>query len=172
MLKINDALKKITVVAMDVDGVLTDGRIIVDSNGIESKNFDVQDGLGIVFLQKCGIKTAIISARKSGVVEYRAKDLMIDKIYVGVNPKLSAYENMLKEFNAQDAQVCFIGDDLTDLAVMRRCAVSVAPANAVFEVKEIADYVTVKKGGHGAVREIVELILKAQGHWGPRLYEH
>ena len=81
---------------MDVDGVLTDGRIIIDSNGVETKNFDVQDGFGIVFLKKCGIKTAIISARESGVVAHRAKDLKIDKVYVGVYPKLSAYEEHVK----------------------------------------------------------------------------
>ena len=167
-----DALKKIRVVAMDVDGVLTDGRIIMDSNGVETKNFDVQDGFGIVFLQKCGIKTAIISARESGVVIRRARDLKIDKVYVGVYPKLSAYEDLLKEFNVTDEEVCFIGDDLADLSVMRRCGFSVAVANAVFEIKQIADHVTVARGGYGAVRETIEMILQAQGLWGPSLYEH
>ena len=166
-----DALKKIKVVVMDVDGVLTDGRIIMDSNGVELKNFDVQDGMGIVFLKKCGIKTAIISARESGVVAYRAKDLKIDKVYVGVYPKLSAYESLLEEFNVVDDEVCFIGDDLADLCVMRRCGLAVAVANAVFEVKQIADHVTVKQGGRGAVREVIEMILQAQGHWSPQLYE-
>jgi len=167
-----DALKKIKVVAMDVDGVLTDGRIIMDSNGVETKNFDVQDGFGIVFLKKCGIKTAIISARASGVIAHRAKDLKIDKVYAGVYPKLSAYESMLEEFKVSDEEVCFIGDDLADLCVMRRCGISVAVANAVFEVKQIADFVTVRRGGKGAVRETIELILKAQRTWGPQLYEN
>jgi len=167
-----DTLKKIKVVAMDVDGVLTDGRIIVDSNGTETKNFDVQDGFGIVFLKKCGLKTAVISARESGVVAYRAKDLKIDKVYVGVYPKLGAYESVLNEFKVCDEEVCFIGDDVADLGIMRRCGVAVAVANAVFEVKQIADYVTVRRGGQGAVREAVELILQAQGHWGPQLYEN
>ena len=166
-----DALKKIKVVAMDVDGVLTDGRIIMDSNGVEIKNFDVQDGFGIVFLRKCGIKTAIISARESDVVAHRAKDLQIDNVYVGAYPKINAFESMLKEFRVNEKEVCFIGDDLADIGVMRRCGVSIAVANAVFEVKEIADHVTTKKGGRGAVREAIELILKAQGHWGPKLYE-
>ena len=167
-----EALKKIKIVVMDVDGVLTDGRIIVDSNGVETKNFDVQDGLGIVFLKKCGIKTAIISARESGVVAHRAQDLKIDKVWVGVYPKLSAYESLLKEFNVQDEEVCFIGDDLVDLSIMHRCGVAIAVANAVVEVKQIAKYITVRKGGKGAVREAIELILKAQGHWGPSLYEY
>src|SRR5471030_754453 len=105
-----EALRKIKVVVMDVDGVLTDGRIIMDSNGVETKNFDVQDGFGIVFLRKCGIKTAIISARESAVVAHRAKDLKIDQVYVGAYPKIGAYENMLKEFNVADGEVCFIGD--------------------------------------------------------------
>ena len=87
-----EALKKIKVLAMDVDGVLTDGRIIIDSNGVETKNFDVQDGFGIVFLRKCGLKTAIISARESNVVAFRAQDLKIDKVWVGVYPKIGAYE--------------------------------------------------------------------------------
>src|SRR5271154_6958254 len=140
-----EALKKIKVVAMDVDGVLTDGRIIIDSNGVETKNFDVQDGFGIVFLKKCGFKTAIISARESGVVAYRARDLKIDKVYVGVNPKISAYENMLEEFKVRDEEVCFIGDDVVDIGIMRRCGVAVAVANAVFEVKQIAHYITSKR---------------------------
>lgn len=166
-----DALKKIKVVAMDVDGVLTDGRIIMDSNGVETKNFDVQDCFGIVFLRRCGIKTALISARESGVVAYRAKDLKIDKVYVGAYPKLGAYESMLEEFKVLDEEVCFIGDDLADLGILRRCGFGVAVANAVFEVKQIADHVTVRQGGRGAVREVIELILQAQGHWGPSLYE-
>jgi len=167
-----ERLKKIKVVAMDVDGVLTDGRIIVDSNGIETKNFDVQDGFGIVFLKRCGIKTALISARASGVTAIRAQDLKIDKVYVGVYPKLGAYESMLKELNAGDEEVCFIGDDMADLGIMRRCGVAIAPANAVWEVKQIAAYVTSKSGGRGAVREAIELILRAQGHWGPHVYEN
>jgi 3-deoxy-D-manno-octulosonate 8-phosphate phosphatase (KDO 8-P phosphatase) len=167
-----ECLKKIKTVVMDVDGVLTDGRIIMDSNGVETKNFDVQDGFGIVFLKKCGLKTAIISARESGVTALRAHDLKIDKTYVGVYPKLRAYESLLKEFNVRDEEVCFIGDDVADLQIMRRCGLAAAPANAVFEVKQIAHYVSAKKGGAGAVREIIELILKAQGHWGPHVYEH
>jgi len=167
-----ETLKKIKVVAMDVDGVLTDGRIIMDGNGLETKNFDVQDGFGIMFLKKCGIKTAIISARHSNVVAFRAQDLKVDKVYVGVYPKLGAYESMLREFGVLDEEVCFIGDDVADLGIMGRCGFAVAVANAVFEVKRIADYVTGRSGGRGAVREAVELILKAQGHWGPQLYAH
>jgi len=167
-----DALKKIKLLALDVDGVLTDGRIIIDSNGVETKNFDVQDGMGLMLFKKCGLLTAIISARASGVVAYRAQDLKIDKTYVGIYPKISAYEQLLQEFKLNDSEVCFIGDDVVDLSIMKRCGVAVAVANAVAEVKQTADYVTTKKGGRGAVRETVELILQAQGFWGPKLYEH
>ena len=166
------SLRKIKVLAMDVDGVLTDGRIIVDAKGIESKNFDVQDGFGIVFAQKAGLKTVIISARESDVVKHRARDLKIDQVFTGVYPKTSAYENMLKNFGVGDEEVCFVGDDLADLVVLKRSGFGVAVANAVFEIKQAADYVTKHCGGQGAVREVVELILKAQGKWGPELYEH
>jgi len=167
-----EILKNIKVLVMDVDGVLTDGKIIVDSNGVESKNFDVQDGLGIVFLKQCGIKTAIISARQSEVVKFRAGDLKIDQVFVGVYPKISAYEEMLKNFGVSDEEVCFIGDDVVDLSVLKRVGFAVAVDNAVFEVKKQADYVTKRSGGHGAVREVVELILKAKGQWTKELYEH
>lgn len=106
------------------------------------------------------------------MVAHRAQDLKIDKVYVGVYPKINAYESLLKEFNLSDEHVCFVGDDVADLKIMKRCGVAVAVANAVFEVKQMAHYVTSKKGGRGAVREAVELILKAQGHWSPELYEH
>ncbi len=168
----NDVLKNIKVLAMDVDGVLTDGRIVVDSNGVESKFFDVQDGFGIVFAKQCSLKTVIISARQSDVVKHRADDLKIDKAFVGVYPKITAYEQMIKEFGVSDAQVCFVGDDVADLKIMKRCGFAVAVANAVFEVKQIAHHVTKNKGGRGAVREVVELILKAQGRWTPELYGH
>ncbi len=167
---IHEALTKIKVLGMDMDGVLTDGRIIIDSNGVETKNFDVQDGFGIVFWQKCGLKTAVISARPSEAALHRVKDLKIDKVYVGVYPKAGAYESMLKELKVKDEEVCFMGDDVADIGVMRRCGLSVAVANAVFEVKQIAHYITAKPGGRGAVREVVEMILKAQGHWEPKLY--
>ncbi len=166
-----DALCKIKVLIMDVDGVLTDGRIIIDGNGVESKFFNVQDGFGVVFARKSGIKTAIISARPSPVVQWRAKDLGIDKVFM-VYPKISAYETLKQEWGVNDDEICFIGDDLADLVILKKVGFAVAVKNAVSEVKQVVDYVTEKSGGHGAVRELVELILKAQGKWGPELYEH
>ena len=158
-------IQKIKLLIMDVDGVLTDGRIIYDSQGNEIKNFDVQDGFGIVFFQRAGFKTAIISARSSQVVEVRARDLEIDKLYQDAYPKLSAYQKVLEDFKLKDEDVCFIGDDLVDIPVLKRVGFSVGVPNAVSEVKKIVHYVTKKSGGFGAVREIIELILKTHGKW-------
>ncbi|HOW34924.1 MAG TPA: HAD-IIIA family hydrolase [Candidatus Omnitrophota bacterium] len=160
-----DRIKKIKVLALDVDGVLTDGKIVFDSNGAETKFFDVQDGFGIVFFRKAGFKTAIVTARASKVVTLRAADLEIDKVYLDAFPKTHAYEKMLRGFKVKDNEVCFVGDDLPDLPVLKRVGFAVAVANAVPEVKKAAHYVTKKKGGNGAVREVVELILKTQGKW-------
>lgn len=167
----HDVLSKIKVLILDVDGVLTDGRIIMDGNGVETKNFDVQDGFGIVFARKCGIKVAIISARPSPVVQWRAKDLGIDKVFM-VYPKISAYDTLKAEWGIKDEEVCFIGDDVADLKILKKVGFPVAVSNAVFEVKQVAKYVTERHGGRGAIREVVEMILKAQGQWGPQLYEH
>jgi len=159
------ALKKIKVIAMDVDGVMTDGRIIYDGNGKELKFFDVQDGYGIACARHAGVKTAIISARSCAAVKARAKDLKFDKVYLDAYPKIKAYEKMLKVFGVRDDQVCFIGDDLPDHAILSRVGFAAAPVNAVAEIKKIVDHVSKCSGGRGAVREVVEMILKAQGRW-------
>lgn len=158
-------LQKIKLLLLDVDGVLTDGKIIYDSDGREIKNFDVQDGFGIVFFQKAGYKTAIITARASKVVEIRAKDLGVHKLYQNAFPKMFAYQNLLEEFQLKDQEVCFIGDDLVDLPVLKRVGFSVGVPNAVKEVKKTVHYVTNKPGGAGAVREVIEMILKNNGQW-------
>ena len=158
-------LKKIKVVAMDVDGVMTDGRIIYDGDGKELKFFDVQDGYGISRLRKFGIKIVIISARSCAAVKARAKDLKFDKVYLDAYPKINAYEQMLKAFKVEDDEVCFIGDDLPDYAILKRAGFAVAVRNAALEVKKTAHYVPKKNGGRGAVREVVEKVLKAQGLW-------
>lgn len=158
-------IKKIKVLALDVDGVLTDGKIIVTDDGKEIKNFDVQDGFGLVLLQRAGYKTAIISARAAPAVTARAQDLKIDKIYQNAYPKTEAYAHLLKDLQVSDEEVCFIGDDLPDGTILNRVGLAVAVANAVPEVKKKADYVTKNKGGAGAVREVVELILKSNRQW-------
>jgi 3-deoxy-D-manno-octulosonate 8-phosphate phosphatase (KDO 8-P phosphatase) len=162
---LKEKIKKIKVLAMDVDGVLTEGRLIFDGEGRELKSFSVLDGFGIVILKRAGLKTAIITAGKSEVVRVRADYLHIDKLYLGAYPKIDAYEQMLKEFQVSDDEVCFIGDDLTDCQILKRVGVAVAVKNAVAETKKSAKLVTQRCGGDGAVREIIELILKTQGVW-------
>lgn len=158
-------LKKIKLLILDVDGVLTDGSINIDDHGTELKCFDVQDGLGIVLLKKAGLKTAIITARSVPAVDHRAKDLKIDKVFQGAYPKTKAFNEVLKNFKLKAEESCFIGDDLTDLSVLKLAGFAVSVPNGVKEAKKLADYVTKKQGGKGAVREVVELILKAQGKW-------
>ncbi len=156
---------KIKVLALDVDGVLSDGKIIVDNHGGEIKNFDVQDGFGMVLLRRAGFKIVIITARNSKPVDFRAKDLKIDKVYQDASPKIEYYKQMLKELEVCDEEVCFIGDYLPDLTVLRQVGFSVTVLNAVEEIKKEAHYITRKSGGNGAVREVIELILKTQGKW-------
>lgn len=162
---LKEKIKKIKVLAFDIDGVLTDGKIIVDSHGHEIKNFDVQDGFGMVLAQKAGLKTAIITARNSAPVEHRAKDLKVDKLYQNAWPKIEYYKRMIKELEVTDEEVCFVGDDLPDLTVLRNVGFSVTVPNGVDEIKKEVDYITHKPGGHGAVREVIELVLKIQEKW-------
>ncbi len=158
-------MNDIKIVIVDVDGVLTDGKIILDANGNESKNFYVPDGTGITYLHRAGIKTAIISGRKSKVVEYRAKELCIEDVYQGIHNKIEAYEKILKKYKINDNETCYIGDDFIDLPILRRVKFSVAVPNAPQEIKENVSYVTNAPGGFGAIREVTEKILKSQGKW-------
>ncbi|MCD4780510.1 MAG: HAD-IIIA family hydrolase [Candidatus Omnitrophica bacterium] len=158
-------LKKIKVLALDVDGVLTNGKINVDERGKEIKVFDVHDGFGLAMIRRAGFKTAIISARSAGAVTARARDLKIDQVFQGAYPKTAAFEQLLRVLKVSEDQVCFMGDDIPDLIIFRRVGVAVAVKNANAEVKKHVDYVTKRNGGDGAVREIVELILKTQNKW-------
>lgn len=158
-------IKKIKLLALDVDGVMTDGHIIYDGEGKEIKSFYAQDGYGIVLAGKAGLMTAIISAKKSKALTSRARTLNISKVYQNAYPKLNAYKKMLKSLNVKDDEVCFIGDDLPDVPLLRRVGFSVAVKNAANDVKRNVDYITKNHGGCGAVREVIELILKTQGKW-------
>ncbi len=162
---LKDRILPIKLVILDIDGVLTDGRIIFGDYGDELKFFDVQDGLGLVMLYRAGIRTVIISAKKSKVNNRRAREVRAAKIYQGVKDKLIIYEKVLKEFKLGHAEVCFVGDDLIDIPILTRAGFAVAVQNAVEEAKGAAHYVTQKKGGRGAVRELTDLILKTQGRW-------
>lgn len=157
--------EKIRWFIMDVDGVLTDGSIIYDSNGNELKKFSVKDGMGITLLHNIGIKTGIITSRKSSTVEKRAKELGINVIIQNAKNKLLSYESFKKKYNVRDEEVLFIGDDFVDLPVLKRAFFPVTVPDAPKELKNIAVYITEKKGGDGAVREVAELLLKLQGKY-------
>lgn len=156
------ALNKIKLILFDVDGVLTDGNITYTDKGVEIKDFNVQDGLGITMARLAGFKTGIISSRKSKAIDLRAKQLKIDVISQGNLRKLSEYNRLRESLNLTDEQVCYIGDDLLDLPVLRKAGFAVAVANAREEVKKECDYITTVSGGHGAVREVIDMILKRQ----------
>lgn len=162
---IEEKARKVKLLIVDVDGVLTDGRIIYDNFGDEFKCFHVQDGLGFVLLGFAKIKSVIITAKKSRIVARRAREMGIAKVCQNAPHKLKAYNKILKAFKVSDDEVCFIGDDIIDMPVLRRVGLAVGVANAMEEVKKISHYITKKEGGKGAVREVVDLILKAQGKW-------
>jgi len=163
--KLKARAKKIKLLLLDVDGVLTDGRIIYDSRGENLKLFDVHDGLGVYALRRMGIKTILITAKGSKATKPRAKDMKIERIYENITPKIKVYEKILKNYKLKDENICFVGDDLVDLCVLNRVGLPVAVVNACPEVKKKSIYITRKRGGRGAVREISELILKAQNKW-------
>jgi len=161
----DDRLNKIKLLLLDVDGVMTDGRIIFDSNGVESKFFNVKDGHGIKMLQRSGVEVGIISGRQSMVVTNRAKELGIGIVYQKAIDKLTPYLAILQETGLSDDQVAFIGDDVIDIPVLRRVGFAAAPPDAVAEVMPYVHFVTSKGGGWGAVREVCDLIMKARGDW-------
>lgn len=149
----------------DVDGVLTDGRIIYHDDGSEIKAFDVQDGHGIKLLQRAGIEVALITGRFCRAVEHRALGLGITKVYQGARDKLEAYAEILEETGLKDNEIGFLGDDLIDIPLLRRVGFAAVVPNAVSHVKPYAHYVTRAAGGHGACRELCELLLQVQGLW-------
>lgn len=157
--------RKIRLLILDVDGVLTDGRIILDNTGNEYKAFHVRDGHGIRMLIKAGIKVAIITGRSSRVVEIRARELGITDIFQKCKDKVAAYSSMLDAYGLADAQVAFVGDDIVDAAVLARVGLPVVVADADPDVMRYGLLVTARKGGRGAVREVAGIILKAQGLW-------
>jgi 3-deoxy-D-manno-octulosonate 8-phosphate phosphatase (KDO 8-P phosphatase) len=150
---------------LDVDGVLTDGSIIYADNDVELKGFYVRDGSGLKLWQLAGKRSAIITGRQSPVVAVRAAEVGIGLVVQGASDKLSAYEKLLADTAAKPEQVCFVGDDVPDLPPLRGCGLAVAVADAAVDVKVEADYVTGSRGGRGAVREVIELILRCQGRW-------
>lgn len=160
-----DRARRVKILILDIDGVMTDGRIIYSIYGDELKFFDVQDGFGISLLNKAGIKSVIITAKKSRIVKLRARDMKVAKAYQGFIDKTIPFNDIVKRFQVKPEEICFMGDDLIDIPVLKRVGFAVAVPNAVDEVKQSVHHITSKMGGRGAVREICDLILKSQDKW-------
>jgi YrbI family 3-deoxy-D-manno-octulosonate 8-phosphate phosphatase len=162
---LDQRLAGVHLLLLDCDGVLTDGGVTWSDNGVESKTFHIRDGLGIRGWQRAGGRTGIITGRKSMVVERRAKELGIEFVRQGVDDKCAAADEIIQKCGLSWEQTAFMGDDLPDLPVMTRCGVGAAVADACAEVREAAAVVTSLAGGRGAVRELVEQMLRARGGW-------
>lgn len=160
-----DRAKKIKFLVLDVDGVLTDGRMVYGNYGDELKFFSVMDGFGLNLWHRAGLKAIIITAKKSKIVTKRAKEMKISMAYQNAFDKLAAYDKILKKFKAKNEEVCYIGDDLIDLPILTRVGLAVTVPEAAGEVIAKAHYITKRQGGKGAVREAIDFILRSQGKW-------
>ncbi len=160
---VKEIAKKIKLLAFDVDGVMTTGDVTYDENGVEYKSFNVKDGHGLVRVQKAGFITAIITARNNGTVKHRAENLHITELYQGQKYKLPALEDIMKKYNLNFEQVAYMGDDLPDICILEKVSLKCCPNDAVNEVKNICNFISSKDGGKGAVRELTDFVLEAQG---------
>jgi 3-deoxy-D-manno-octulosonate 8-phosphate phosphatase (KDO 8-P phosphatase) len=169
--EVKDRAAQVRVLLMDVDGVLTDGRIYLvaqpEGEATEMKVFSAHDGAGLKMARMAGLRTGVITGRESSATTRRAREMDMEFVYQGVAEKLAAYRRITRSAHIDDAEIAYVGDDLPDLPILTRVGLAVAVANAVPEVKSRAHYITNATGGAGAVREVVELILKAQGKWAP-----
>ncbi len=156
---------KIKAAVFDVDGVMTDGSLTFDENGTEYKTFNAKDGQGIVMLNRAGFITAIITARQNGTVRHRFENLGMTKLYEGQKNKMLALEAFMEEFALEPAEIAYMGDDLPDICVLKKIGLSCAPADAVQEVIETAEFISSKNGGRGAIREMCDFILKSTGKY-------
>jgi len=163
--EIKKRISPLRIMIFDVDGVLTDGRIVYTDNGSEIKEFDVQDGHGIKLLQRAGLDVALISGRACRAVEHRAQGLGISRVYQSAKIKIESYDRLLADTGLREFETGYMGDDLIDIPVMRRAGFSVAVPNASPHIFPYAHYITRAFGGHGAAREICEMILQVQGLW-------
>lgn len=160
-----EKIRQIRLLILDVDGVLTDGRIIMDDTGREIKHFDVKDGHGLKILMRYGIAVVLLTGRSSSVVKHRARDLGIDEVHQEIFNKVDMLDEILRRRNLKASQVAFVGDDIVDIPLLKRVGFSIAVADASEDVKRIVDYITVRQGGRGAVREVCEIILKGKDKW-------
>jgi 3-deoxy-D-manno-octulosonate 8-phosphate phosphatase (KDO 8-P phosphatase) len=170
-LTVEDRARRIRLVLLDVDGVLTDGTITIDADGEESKDFNIKDGAAIVWALSAGLSVGLVSARESRATTERARQLGISLVVQGAASKSAALDTILANRSLNPEQVAYMGDDLVDLPVMSRSGLSAAPADAAAETIQAAHWVSRCNGGRGAVRELLELILKAQGRWTAILAE-
>jgi len=152
-------------VLFDVDGVLTDGKIMLHADGSESKQFDIKDGTAIVWAQRLGLTVGFLSARSSAATAQRAAQLGVTLLHQGVASKLESYEQIVDALLLENEQVAYMGDDLLDLPVLTRAGLATSPADAAGEVRSRVHWVSGARGGHGAARDLIEMILKAQGKW-------
>jgi 3-deoxy-D-manno-octulosonate 8-phosphate phosphatase (KDO 8-P phosphatase) len=157
--------RQVALILMDVDGVMTDGGIVLIDADREAKAYDAKDGVGLWIARRAGLCTGVISGRASKSVERRAAELEMDEVHLRVRDKLDAYDRILRRRRLRDSQVCYIGDDLVDLPILARVGVPVAVADAHPEVVRRARFVTRAAGGRGAIREVIDAILRAQGRW-------
>jgi 3-deoxy-D-manno-octulosonate 8-phosphate phosphatase (KDO 8-P phosphatase) len=158
-------VKELKLLLFDVDGVLTDGTILIHADGTESKSFNIRDGAGMVWAQRAGLSIGLLSARTADATAVRAAQLGIKIVSQGGADKLAEYERILADAGLSDPQVGYMGDDLQDLPVLRRAGFSAAPADAAPEVRAAVQWVSPSGGGRGAARECIEHVLRAQGHW-------
>ena len=168
-MKLTRRVEPIRLILSDVDGVLTDGLITFDNQGIESKSFHVRDGLGIKLWQRAGHQFGIVTARSSHIVKLRMNELGIEAVRQGAQDKLSVGMTLIEELGCRPEETCYIGDDLSDLALLSQVGLAVTVQDGVEELKAVAHLVTQHAGGQGAVRELVETILKAQNRWNELL---
>jgi 3-deoxy-D-manno-octulosonate 8-phosphate phosphatase (KDO 8-P phosphatase) len=165
MIKLSERAHAIKLLCLDVDGVLTDGSVYLGNNGEELKAFNIKDGFGLRAVQNVGVQVAIITGRQSLLVQRRADELGITHVYQGNSDKRAAFADLLKKLQLKPQQVAYVGDDFPDLPLMSKVGLAVAPNDAHNEVKAVAHWTTQNGGGRGAVREVCDLILQAQGHW-------
>ncbi len=161
-MNLKDKAKKIKMLVFDVDGVMTDGSITYDENGTEYKTFNAKDGHGLAKMAKSGFITAIITGRNNGTVEFRARDLGIREIYQGVKNKLPILQALMEQYGFDYSQVSYMGDDEPDIAILQNVGLSACPNDAVDDVQKVCDFKSKFNGGHGAVRELCDLIYKSQ----------
>jgi len=163
MVDLKKRIRKIKMLLMDVDGVMTDGGIILGSDGIELKRFHVQDGMGITLAKAAGLLVGILTGRDSEAVRRRAKELGIDEVQQGFFDKEDGYRAILERYGLKDAEIAYMGDDLLDIPILKRVGLSICVANGTREAKRASHYITRRRGGDGAVREVVEMLLKGMG---------